>query len=444
MELTELTAVEAARQIGAGELTSEALVGACLARIDAIEETCGAWVYLDGDYALAQARACDEERQTERPVGPLHGIPVGIKDIIDTHDMPCECGTPLYAGRTTNADAAVVAWLREAGAVIIGKTVTTELAAFHPNKTTNPHDPTRTPGGSSSGSAAAVAAGMVPLAVGSQTNGSVIRPAAYCGVYGLKPTFGRISRHGVLMLSAPVDTLGVIARTVEDAALIADVVMRYDARDSAMQPRGGGALSRVAASEPPIAPNFAFVKSPVWDHAEDDVVDGFGELAEFLGESCDAVDLPEPFDHAVDWHRTLMVADMAKNFAPLYERGKEQLSATMRAMIEAGQEVRATDYNAAFDRIAVLRAGLGEVFERYDAIITPAATGEAPPLETTGSPIFCTLWTYCGLPAITVPLLTGRNGLPIGVQLVGPNGDDARLLRTARWLVGHVAARSTT
>ena len=439
MEPFELTAAAAAAAVRNGELSSEALVRSCLERISALEGTIGAWTHLDADYALEQARQADRRRGAGTALGPLHGVPVGIKDIFDTRDMPTENGTPLSAGRAPGEDATVVALLREAGAVIMGKTVTTELAVYAPGKTRNPHNPAHTPGGSSSGSAAAVAAGMVPLAVGSQTNGSVIRPAAYCGVYGFKPSHGRISRHKVLAQSPPLDTVGVFARSVEDLALIADGVMAYDDRDPAMRPASRPQLSNIAIQEPPLPPVLAFVKSPVWDQAEDGTRAAFAELTGLLGEACDEVDLPEVFDGAVGWHRSIMYADLAKSFAALYARGKDQLSDILRGMIEEGQGILAMDYNAAVDWTHVLNAGLEEIFERYDAILTPATTGEAPAgLEATGSPIFCTLWTLCGLPAVSLPLLEGASGLPLGVQLVGRRGDDARLLRSARALAERI------
>ena len=438
--LTSLSAVEAARRLRDGALTSEQLVGACLERIEEAEPEVQAWAHLDPEHALEQARRLDAARQAGTACGPLHGIPVGVKDIFDTEDMPTENGTVLHAGRRPDYDATAVSLLRQAGAVILGKTVTTELAVYAPGKTRNPHDPERTPGGSSSGSAAAVAAHMVPLAVGSQTNGSVIRPASYCGVFGYKPTHGLISRHLVLPLSRQLDQLGVFARTVEDAVLIAEQLMAFDDRDPDMRPRTRPALVKTAAEEPPLDPVLAFVKSPVWDQADDDTKAAFAELVDILGENAAEVELPEPFNDAVEWHRTIMAADLARNLAPEYESGKDKLSATLREMIERGQKCLAVDYNRAVDRIPILNALLNQVFERYDAILTPAAVGEAPVgLGATGSPIFCTLWTYCGTPAVTLPLLVGANGLPLGVQLVGPRGDDARLLRTARWLVRRVA-----
>lgn len=434
MTLNQMTATQAATAIKNGDITSEDLVGACLARIDAIDETVEAWAFLDKDYALKQARQADLARKAGRAMGPLHGVPVGIKDIIDTEDMPTEDGTVLHAGRRPREDATVVALLREAGAIILGKTVTTELAVYGPGKTKNPHNPDHTPGGSSSGSAAAVAAEMVPLAVGTQTNGSVIRPAAFCGVVGYKPSHGLISRYRVLRQSPPLDTVGVFARTVEDAALLAETLMAYDARDPAMRPRARPTLVETARGEPPVEPNIAFVKSPVWDKADGDTKEAFEELAAHLGARTREVDLSVTFEYAYDWQKTIMEADLAKNFQIDNDK-LDQITPILREMLDRGKTYTAVAYNQAIDHMAVLNNLLDEVFEQFDVIVTPATIGTAPKgLETTGSPLFCTLWTYCGLPAITLPLLQGANGLPMGVQLVGPKGDDARLLRCARWL----------
>ena len=275
MDSISISAAEAAAAIRAGRISAEELVRACLDHIAGLEERIGAWACLDPDLALQQARAADREQREGRALGPLHGLPVGVKDIFDTRDMPTENGTVLHAGRRPDKDATAVALLRAAGATILGKTVTTELAVYAPAKTRNPHDPARTPGGSSSGSAAAVAAGMVPLALGSQTNGSVIRPASFCGVYGYKPSHGLISRHRVLQQSRALDHVGVFARTLEDAALIAEQIMAFDERDPDTQPRARFNLSRMVAEEPPVKPRLAFVKTPVWDQAEDDTREAF-------------------------------------------------------------------------------------------------------------------------------------------------------------------------
>jgi Asp-tRNA(Asn)/Glu-tRNA(Gln) amidotransferase A subunit family amidase len=431
-----LGAVAAARQIREGKISSDELTRACLARIEAREPEVQAWAFLDPEHALRQARAADEWRKRGRPLGPLHGLPVGVKDIIDTADMQTENGTVLHAGRRPRQDATLVSLLRAAGAVILGKTVTTELAVYAPNKTRNPHNLEHTPGGSSSGSAAAVADGMVPLAIGTQTNGSVIRPASFCGVYGFKPSHGLIPRTGVLAQSPPLDTVGVMAASLEDLALLAEPLMAFDAKDSASRPCARPNLLDSLSEAPPVPPKLAFVRSPVWDQAEEDAKAGFAELVEALADQVEDVELPSAFQDAIELHRSVMEADLAKSFAREYERGRDRLSARLREMIERGQEIRAVDYNRAVQRIAALNAALAEVFGTYDAILTPAAPGEAPKgLGSTGSPIFCTIWTFCGTPAVTLPLLTGASGLPIGVQLVGEKGDDARLLRTARWLI---------
>jgi len=437
--LAHWSATDVAAAIAAGERTGAQAVEVCLTRIAEVDPQVQAWAFLDPEFARHQARTADQHRGTGRPLGPLHGVPVGLKDIIDTRGMPTENGTVLDAGRRPRRNAAIVSRLQAAGAVIMGKTVTTELAYYAPSKTRNPHDPARTPGGSSSGSAAAVASGMVPLAVGTQTNGSVIRPAAFCGVVGYKPTFGLIPRTGVLAQSWPLDTVGVFGRSVADAALLAECLIGHDPGDSATTPVAAQGLPAAAAAKPPLPPLFAFVASPAWDRAEADTKEAFEELVDTLGDQCQRVDLPEPFERGHAVHRTLMSAGFSRNLGGYFNRGKDQLSTHMREAIEDGRKVLAHDYLAAADWIEVLNAGLDPIFERFDAIVTPAAPGEAPQgLETTGNPAFCTLWTLCGTPAVTLPLLRGANGMPLGVQLVGRRGYDARLLRTASWLMSFV------
>jgi aspartyl-tRNA(Asn)/glutamyl-tRNA(Gln) amidotransferase subunit A len=432
--MIDLSATEAIRKIRGGEITSMELVQAYLDRIEEREDAVRAWAFLDADAVLAQAQALHDHRAAGRPLGPLHGLPVGLKDIIDTAEMPTENGTVLDAGRTPDEDAVLVAQLKAAGAIIMGKTVPTELAYFTPGKTRNPHDPARTPGGSSSGSAAAVAAGMVPLAVGTQTAGSVLRPAAFCGIVGFKPTRGLISRRGVLCQSHTLDTLGVFARSVPDAALIAQTLAAFDPQ-SGGSPRPTPHLLATAESEVPAPPNFAFVKQPVWDKADADTHDGFAEITQLLGEQCEEVPLPASFDHGLEIHQRIQVAELAKHYRVYERKGRDKLSDKMLAAIDEGAGILVRDYLAALDWIGVYNAVLDEIFEHFDAILTPAALGEAPAdLTSTGDPAFCSLWTLCGVPAVTLPLLQGANGMPIGVQLVGPAGDDGRLLRTARWL----------
>ena len=430
------TAAAALAALREGHVSSREVVQACLDRIQEYDENVEAWAYLDPELVLEQADRADEFRAQGRPLGPLHGLPVGVKDILDTADMPTENGTVLHRGRAPAEDAAVVERLRAAGAIILGKTVSTELAVYSPGKTKNPHDPTRTPGGSSSGSAAAVASFMVPVAVGTQTNGSVIRPAAFCGTYGYKPSHGLVSRHRVLKQSRPLDTIGCMGRTLEDTALLADVMIGYDTRDPDSRPRAHPQICRILEEEPPVKPKLVFIRTPVWDRAEESTKDALRELCEHIGE-IGMMELPPVFDGALDDHRRIMEADLAVNFAKEYSDGKDQLSDVLRAMIERGQQVLAVDYNAALARIADYQAEIQEIIYEFDAILTPAVTGEAPVgLETTGSPAFCTIWTLAGVPALTLPILQGPNGMPLGVQLVSAKGDDGRLFRTARWLLG--------
>jgi Asp-tRNA(Asn)/Glu-tRNA(Gln) amidotransferase A subunit family amidase len=437
-----LSATEAARLIRDGVISSEQLVEACLSRIRDVDPQVQAWTFLDPDHALAQARAADALRLEGKPIGPLHGVPIGIKDIFDTDDMPTENGSVIHAGRTPSRDATVVSMLRAAGAVIMGKTVTTEFAYFSPGKTRNPVDSEHTPGGSSSGSAAAVAANMVPLALGSQTNGSTIRPAAYCGVVGFKPTHGLISRHGVFALSRTLDHVGLFARSIDDIALLAGQITGYDENDPDTRPRARLPFVEVAAEEPPLPPMFAFIKTPMWDRADEDTREGLAEIIESLGAQAEEVELFPSASEAWQWHQDIMSAEMALNLEREWKLGGDRLSEQLRTLIERGQEVRAIDYQRALARINPIHESFVELFEqRYDAILTPAAPSPAPKgLTATGDPAFCTLWTLCGMPAISLPLLQSTNGLPIGVQLVGPRLGDARLLRTARWLAAKMAA----
>jgi len=445
MELTNLhslSAAEAAGLIRDGVISSAQLVESCLARIREVEPGVQAWAFLDPDYALAQARAADERRLTGQPIGALHGVPVAIKDIFDTADFPTEYGSPIYAGHTPSRDATVVALLRAAGAVILGKTVTTEFAYFSPGKTRNPQNPEHTPGGSSSGSAAAVAAEMVPLAIGSQTNGSTIRPAAYCGVVGFKPTHGLISRYRALALSRSLDHVGIFARSIGDIALITERLVGYDVNDPDTKPRAPIPFSQIAAEEPPLTPMFAFIKTPVWARTDEDTKLGFAEIIEQLGSQVEEVELFPSAEKAWEWHQTIMSAEMASNLERIWQRSVGGLSEQLRWQIESGRKALAIDYQRALTQITPMQESFLELFEqRYDAILTPAAPSAAPKgISSTGDPGFCTLWTLCGMPSVSLPLLESSDGLPIGVQLVGARNGDAKLLRTARWLAAKMAA----
>jgi len=436
----ELSALAAAQAIACGSLSARTLTEACLARIAAREPAVEAWRFLDPVHALAQADASDELQRAGRALGPLHGVPVGLKDIIDTKDMPTENGTVLCTGRRPTQDATIVSRLRAAGAVILGKTVTTELAVVHPGKTRHPQDPARTPGGSSSGSAAAVADRMCPLALGTQTNGSVIRPASFCGVVGFKPTHGLISRAGVLMQSRTLDHVGMFAREIADVALLGDVLAGYDPQDPDTRLAAAPGLVEAAMAGSPLEPNLAFVRTPVWESAEEATCAALEELLGALDGRITEAELPEPFTQAHTALKTVMEAEQAVNYGGFWERGRDQISPTLRAMIERGQTTTAVEWHRAVATAAALRRSLAPWFDRYDAIVTPAATGEAPVgLQHTGNPVFCTIWSLLGLPTISLPLLRGPSGLPLGVQLVGGWGEDARLLRAATWLDAQIA-----
>ena len=433
---TTLTATAAAAAIARGDFSAEDYVGACLERIAATDSQVGAFAHLDDAYALEQARALDRHRMSGRNLGPLHGIPVAIKDLIDTADYPTEYGSPVVAGRRPNRDAAVVARLREAGAVIIGKTVTTEFAYYHPGKTRNPHDLTRTPGGSSSGSAAAVAAGMVPLAIGSQTNGSVIRPATFCGVFGLKPTHGLVSRAGVLPLSRTLDHLGGFSRSLDDLALLMDAIAGYDADDPDSRRYAAPAFRHTLAEPPPIEPSFTLMRTPMWERADPEARAALEELAREVGAR--EIELTDDVVAAWDAQRAIMAADMAFNLGHFVDRGGD-ISQQFRDLVAEGRAVSAAQYLAAIRDRERYVASLSEIFEQYsDAIMTLPAKGVAPDASTTGDPLFCTFWTLTGLPAISLPLLQGDTGLPIGVQLIGAAGRDERLLRTSAALIARL------
>ena len=434
----KLSAVEMVQSLKKGEITSEELVKSYIEQIKKKEKEVEAWEFFDQELALAQAKKLDALHQSGKH-GDLHGIPVGIKDIFDTADMPTTDGTEIHKKNPSWNDCTVVSKLKQAGAVIMGKTVTAELAYYSPGKTKNPHDTTRTPGGSSSGSAAAVASHMVPLAVGSQTNGSVIRPASYCGVVGYKPTKGLISRHLVLQVSRPLDQIGVFANSIEDAALISEQLIGHDKQDPDTSLNPIPKLLAASRQKPPMEPILAYIKLPFMDKLEDDVMEGFNEVKDELKSKVDEIELPEGFTKIPDWHKIIMESDMARSFSEEYKKSKNKLSDKIIEAIERGMKYTSVEYNDALSKIDVANTYFKQFFHDYDAILTPSACGEAPKgLQSTGNPIFCTVWTYCGMPCISLPLLQGKNGLPVGVQLVSSLFDDERLFRNASWLASKI------
>ena len=435
MPLSNLTAVNIVQSLKKGEFTCEELVINYIDHINKYEKNVEAWEFFDETLILKQAKKLDQDHQLGKVQGDLHGVPVGIKDIFDTGDMPTIDGTEIHKENPSWNDCTVVSKLKQAGAIIMGKTVTTELAYYSPGKTKNPHDPTRTPGGSSSGSAAAVASHMVPLAIGSQTNGSVIRPASFCGVVGYKPTKGLISRHLVLQISRALDQIGVFSNTLEDAALISEQLFGYDKQDPDTSLSAKPKLLVASQQKPPMEPLFAYIKLPFMNELDDNTKEVFDELKDKLKGRVDEIELPEGFNDIPSWHKIIMESDMARSFSEEYKKSKDKLSDTIIETIERGQKYTAVECNDALSKIDVANSYFNQFFYDYDAILTPSAVGEAPKgLTSTGNPIFSTIWTYCGMPCISLPLLNGRNGLPIGVQLVSSLFDDERLFRNASWL----------
>ena len=438
MKQDTVTVLSALTEMAAGRLSSEELLCGCLEQVDKGEGEIGAWTFLDRAGVIEQARQADIRRKSGKLFGStLNGIPVGIKDIIDTDDMPTENGTVIQAGRRPGADAAVVSLLREAGAVIMGKTVTAELAVYTPGKTKNPHDLSRTPGGSSSGSAAAVAAGMVPLAVGTQTNGSVIRPASYCGVVGFKPTSGTIPRANILRQAPSLDQVGVFSRNVLDSALLASVLMNPGAQYGDTLPLPGVDLSLIQKGFPG-SPALGFVRTAVWSEASASARKSCLDYVTGLGPAISEIDLPPICDQAVSCHRTIMLCEMAHHYDRIYSDNRDKISPMLSAMLEEGKKVSLSRYLEAKNLSTEISAAVDTALSGFDAVLSLAAPTEAPEgLASTGSPIFCTLWSLSGVPAMSLPLLSGESGLPLGLQVVGERGSDSRLLKGARWLEKH-------
>ena len=419
-DLNRLSATEAAHLIAAGEISSADVMGACLKRIEDREPDVGAWVHLDPEAALARARAADQTP----PEGPFHGVPFAVKDIIDTADMPTEYGSKIHAGRRPDADASCVAALRRAGGVLLGKTVTTEFATFTPRGTRNPHNPAHTPGGSSSGTAAAVADFMVPVGFGTQTSGSVIRPASFCGVCAIKPTHGRVELEGVLVLVPEFDCVGTMARSFDDLALVQGILS--DQRPERL------------ADGPGHTPRIGVCRSHQWPMAEPASVTTLeaaaARLAE-IGADVEEVELPPHFATLAEVQGTIMSVWLSRSLRAEYEQSRDMISERLRKRIEEGLAIGAEAFDQATATAARCRGDIDGVIGELDAFLTPSARGEAPAnLDATGHPTFNMVWTLLQIPCVTIPHYTGAGGLPVGIQLVGRHGDDRRLLALAKWV----------
>ena len=434
-DIFSLSASELAAQLREGEISSVEVCSQYIERIGKFEKDVKAWSHFNKKLLLEKAAEADEHRISGKPLGVLHGFPVAVKDIIGTLDMPTECGTTIRKKMTASEDSEVVNLLKVAGAIIMGKTETTELAYFHPGKTTNPHDYKRTPGGSSSGSAAAVAAYMAPLSIGSQTNGSTIRPASYCGVVGYKPSYGLISRYGILKQSDKLDQVGLFGKSVEDVALLARVLIKKDLFDPSTIHYSAEDMMDVCRKGPLFDPKFIFYKTKNWKNIDKESQKSFEIFIKTFKKNIEVFDTPSYFDDIPKYHKIIHETDMANNFQLYYKKYKKKLSKEMVSAIERGLKNSATEYAEAIDFMKRSYDSYKEVFEDYHGVLTPASSGVAPKgLGNTGSPEFSTVWTYLGLPSISLPLLTGKNDLPLGIQFIGDKHDDLRFLGVASWI----------
>jgi len=441
--VSDLTALEVHEHLLSGQETVLEFTAKLGRFVDGADKAIHAFAHRDDRVVALQADNLQRDRAAGHLPGPLFGVPVGVKDIIDTMDFPTEYGSPIHAGRYSVGDATVVSRLRAAGAVIFGKTVTTEFATTQPGPTCNPHNLAHTPGGSSSGSAAAVAAGMVPVALGTQTNGSLIRPASFCGVYAFKPSRGLLPRTGVLDQSPSLDEIGVFARNLEDIAKVTEIMSGDDGHDSASARQSPRRLYEVAVSQPPLPPKFCFVKTPWWDEVEPEAREAYEAFVAHMGDDVEVVQLPDIVKQVAPWLVTVNEIELGVCLQKEWLHHREQLGEPLRSRVEKSMTMPGTDYLIAKDRMFHVMNAFDEYFATYDAILCPAALGTAPQgLTSTGNPIMQTVWSFAGLPSVNLPLLTLSNGLPLGVQAVGSYQNDARLLRSSRWLVSEFIKRN--
>ena len=426
---------EIAKKIRNSELSSVELCQNYIDQINKFEKDVKAWVHFDKKLLIEKAEESDKHRKSGKPMGSLHGIPVALKDIIGTYDMPTECGTVLRKGKTQSQDAEIVDLLKSAGAIIMGKTATSELAYLGPPDTRNPHDYSRTPGGSSSGSAAVIATHMAPLSIGSQTGGSVIRPASYCGVVGYKPSYGLISRNGVLRTSFNLDHIGVFGKKVEDVALLSKILIKKDSYDEATIHYSSEYMLEECIKGPPFEPKFIFYKTNSWKKIDKKSRESFEYFIKSFKKNIEVFDTPSYFKDIDKNHRILHEPDLSNNFQIYYKKSKNKLSKEMQSAISRGMKYSAKEYLDAVDFMKRSYESYKEVFEDYHGVLSPCSTGVADKgLKSTGSADFNRVWSYMHTPAISLPLLQGENNLPLGVQLIGGKYDDQRFLGTARWL----------
>lgn len=412
-DLHLLSTTEAAAAIANKDITSVELVEACIARIECREPTVEAWAYIDRESALHQARQCDRASRS----GLLHGVPVGVKDVIDTKDFPTEYGSKIFRGHRPQRDAACLTLVRRAGGIILGKTVTTEFAMYQPSKTRNPHNALHTPGGSSSGSAAAVADCHVSVAFGTQSSGSIIRPAAYCGVIGYKPSINTFAPDGIKPLGASLDTLGLITRTIADLSLMWNVLQ--------------GCSSRVEQTTPGRR-RIGLCRTPYWTAAAEEERAALERAAHALAQNgfdVEEIELPHVFGTLNYLHGRLMGYEVARNYVFEYDYSRRKmLGERTSQVIEEGWKVHPDEYFAMRATLRRVKTEFSRICAGFDALIVPSSPGEAPLIASTGDPVFNRMWTLLGVPAITIPVGKGPNGLPLGVQFVGDLDSDLNLL----------------
>ena len=434
-DIFSLSLEQLALKIKDAQLSSVEVCEKYIERINKFEKDVKAWAHFDKKVLLEKANEADENRRSGKPVGPLHGVPIAVKDIVGTVDMPTECGTVIRKGKSYSQNAEIIDLLHSSGALVMGKTATSELAYLGPPATTNPYDKTRTPGGSSSGSAASVASFMAPASIGSQTGGSIIRPASYCGVVGYKPSYGLISRNGVLQTSYSLDHIGMFARKVEDVALLAKVLIKKDKFDPATIHYSTENILNETKKGPIFDPKFIFYKTDHWKIIDKKSREVFEYFIKSFKKNIEIFDTPSYFKDIHKYHQIIHETDLANNFSIYFTKFKKKLSKYMQDAILKGNKHSGKEYAEAIDFMKRSYESYQEVFEDYHGVLSPSSPGVAPKgLKSTGSAEFNKVWSYLGTPCISLPLLEGENNLPLGVQLIGDKFDDHRFLGVANWL----------
>ncbi len=439
-----IATLELLRNLQAGGQKVQEVCELVLQGTGKVEPELQAFASIEPKLVLEAAQALDTFRLSGRPVGPLHGLPIVLSDLIETQQQPTTNGTKLDTAKQGSKDSAVAERLKASGAVLLGKTKVSELGVVTPPETVHPTSLTHRPGNSASGAAAAIAAGLSPMGIGLESCGSVLRPAAYCGIYGMQPSHGSISRRGILPLVPTLDTVGLLGRSLADLALLGDVLYGYDDQDSSTRLGTAPRLLETCLSKVPVKPTIAFLELP-FTPADEETQGALAELEEVLGDQAFRVGLPPLFEEGLAAHDLIVKAELSRTLRHYWDRGKEGLSDALQRLLAEGAEIRAKEYLGALDWIKVLRSGLEEILQRCDAFVVPATLGTAPRLDNPEeSTRFQDLWNLCGMPVLSIPLFQSASGMPLGVQLVGPPAGEARLLRTARWLESTVRDESSS